>query len=114
MDKRVYLKVKIKSLAEEARIIRKEEKKNKYFKEGLADHRKGVVRYEARHAILAYSFLRGRKYSEIENKCHTAPDWPRFMELVKKYGYMWDADISNVEYSKKKEEERERAKDWGK
>lgn len=88
MDERAYLKVKIKSLAEEARIIRKETKraKSKSIKEGLALHRKGIVRHEARHTHLAYGFLRGREYRQMEHKAHEAPDWAKVRRMVEKYG----------------------------
>ena len=59
------LKVKIKSLAEEARIIRREERKldwktdqAKRFK--LWVHRTFDIRREARATLIAYAYLRGR------------------------------------------------------
>lgn len=81
---RAYLKVKIKTLAAEAAIIRREEKrfekrvylgckynskadreeprykvvKNHPIRRGLQDHRKGPVRHEARLSQLAYAYLR--------------------------------------------------------
>lgn len=86
-----YLKVKIKSLAEEAKIIRKEENKaqrnynwlkkrstrtDEYSNQEvikvfrlcyeLYHHRKSPVGTEARYALIAYGYLRGRKYSQIE------------------------------------------------
>lgn len=65
-----YLKVKIKSLAEEAKIIRKEELKargyNPELRRGLYEHRIKPVGSESRAAFIAYGFLRGKKYSEIE------------------------------------------------
>lgn len=84
---KLYLKIKIKSLAEEAKIIKKEELKQRAFKRyslgkqglmkahdeaakiffGLKDHRINVVRFECRAAHLAYAFLRGQRYSDIEN-----------------------------------------------
>ena len=87
MDERIYLKVKIKSLAEEARIIRKEthRAKNISIKNGLAEHRKGIVRFEARHTQLAYGFLRGLAYSQMESKTHTEPTWKRMRKMVEKY-----------------------------
>lgn len=92
-DQRAYLKVKIKSLAEEARIIRKEERASKGEKrEGLYLHRVGVVRRAARHSLLAYGFLRGREYRQIEPKCENAPHWPEVFKMVSKYGlqdYGW-------------------------
>lgn len=88
MDERTYLKVKIKSLAEEARIIRKETKRAKRvsIKNGLAEHRKGVVRNEARHTHLAYGFLRGREYRQMEPKAHETPNWDKVRKMVSKYG----------------------------
>lgn len=84
---KIYLKVKIKSLADEAKIIRREERQailrrdrkeelgnytranqeHKVF-EGLREHRMGIVRSEARAAQLAYGFIKGKKYAEIEPK----------------------------------------------
>jgi len=60
-DERIYLKVKILSLAEESRIIRKETRaaKQDSIKNGLYLHRVWVVRTEARVTYLAYGFLRG-------------------------------------------------------
>lgn len=88
MDERTYLKVKIKSLAEEARIIRRETKlaKSTSIKNGLAEHRKGVVREEARLTHLAYGFLRGREYRQMEAITHTTPNWDRVRKMVSKYG----------------------------
>lgn len=85
-----YLRVKIKSLAEEARIIRHEadryKRRNDPTRLGLHDHRRGVVRPEARNALLAYGYLRGRLYAQIEASTHEAPNWPRVARLIEKYG----------------------------
>lgn len=86
MDHRVYLKVKIKSLAAEAKIIRHAEQKHSSLRAGLADHRRGVVRDEARLTLLAYGFLRGTPYLKIESKCELAPDWSRVLKMVQRYG----------------------------
>lgn len=84
---RVYLKVKILSLAAEAQIIRKEARKTKgHVRYCLNAHRKNDVRGEARSALLAYGFLRGRQYSQMESKTHKGPDWKRVEALVRKYG----------------------------
>jgi hypothetical protein len=92
-DQRGYLKVKIKSLAEEAKIIRNEERKATGEKrEGLYLHRIGTVRKAARHTLLAYGFLRGRKYRQMEAKCEASPMWPEVFKMVVKYGlqdYGW-------------------------
>jgi hypothetical protein len=93
-DKRVYLKVKVKSLAAEALIIRKEEKKNTKvdpelgcnpIRMGLKDHRKGVVRWEARHALLAYGFIRGRAYRQIEPSGSGSFDVDKVWRMIEKY-----------------------------
>lgn len=69
---RAKFRVKIKSLAEEARIIRLEEKRcvgvSRDSDRGcLTDHRKRIVRNERRAALLAYAFVRGVPYQVIEN-----------------------------------------------
>lgn len=67
-DFRAGLKVKIKSLAEEARIIRKAEQDTGSLEiyDRLRTHRLATVRREARAAQLAYGFIRGRRSCEIE------------------------------------------------
>lgn len=92
---KTYLKIKIMSLAAEARIIRCEEKKwpggdtrQGYtgIREGLHLHRIHEVRPEARAALVAYGFLRGRTYRAIEAKAIEPPNWPRVLTLINKYG----------------------------
>lgn len=81
-----YIKVKIKSLAVEAKIIRHEEhaakQQSRFLKAigspeaeyaaarklfwGLRDHRTIDVRTEARASLIAYGFLRGKRYRQIE------------------------------------------------
>lgn len=95
---KTYLKIKIKSLAEEARIIKFEEAKWKQVPWlvdnhnlhhpifwGLKQHRLEEVRKECRYANIAYGYLRGRSYHQIEHKCYEAPNWERVAELVRKY-----------------------------
>lgn len=85
-DRRRELRVKIKSLAEEARIIRREEQRvrdsmtrcvgkpaeatawlaNSYA--SLRAHRVGDVRRESRYSQLAYAMLRGRTLAQTEPK----------------------------------------------
>lgn len=114
-----YLKVKVKSLAEEARIIRHEEhaakRQYRWAKDqqgaeaiyteahntfwGLRQHRTYDVRNEARAAHIAYGYLRGLSYAVIET-----PDVPlnpksqifyRVLVLINKYGGkgLKDADL---------------------
>jgi hypothetical protein len=85
-DRRKQLKVKIKSLAEEARIIRLEERRAKergdyrLFCE-LQDHRRRVVREAARESQLAYFYVRGCPMGkEPEAKCRKP--LPHNLEMV--------------------------------
>lgn len=116
-----YLKVKVKSLAVESRIIRQEEIKAKRaykwnrdhdgnpekfnrLREGLYEHRVGSLRNESRISHLAYGFLKKVSYKAMENKCGTDPDWDRIARLIKKYGEE-DNRILMQKFSAWKEEE---------
>lgn len=95
--KKTYLKIKICSLQEEARIIRREEqrwiigkRRNHPIRMGLMFHRKWDVRREQRSALLAYGYLRGRRYKQLEAKCFQQPNWDRIIELIAKYGTTTD------------------------
>lgn len=89
-----YLRVKIKSLAVEARIIRTEERKAKARGEralldGLHTHRIFDVRIAARRTLLAYGYLRGKSYREIERVCNTplhSSDIKSIARMIVKYG----------------------------
>lgn len=100
-----HLKIKIKTLAAEASIIRHATHKAKArvrwtqangegaaqlqaIKErnSLIDHRRQVVRPEARHSLLAYGFMKGTPYKAMENTCHEGPDWIRVATLVTRFG----------------------------
>ena len=97
MTRHTHLKVKIKTLAAEARIIRIEERRahTPEARMGLADHRKGIVRHVARHALLAYGFLRGMKYHRMEARCTPGyePDWAQVAKVAKRFGGAWDQDV---------------------
>lgn len=87
-----FLRVKIKSLAAEAKIIRREEVKFKPqvsengIYESLHNHRTYDVRNEARSAQLAYGLLRGIEYSRIESKCYEPPNEIRIRDNVARFG----------------------------
>lgn len=90
----VFLKIKLKSLAYEARTIRREERKmlkqcrwartaeqiaTRHMvvvdldREKMHNHRTAIVRVEARATHIAYAFLRGRTFAQVEGyKEHTA------------------------------------------
>lgn len=67
-DRRVMLKIKLGSLAEEARIIRREEQKRLMgdIRVALWKHRTQDVRFEARAAHLAYGIMRGLDIEQME------------------------------------------------
>lgn len=122
-DHRVYLKIKIKSLAAEAKIIRAEEKKHTKCNEfgynpirwGLRDHRVTVVRSEARHTLLAYGFLRGRSYRQMEPTSEGLPNWDRVWKMIEKYGVCWDwsdKEESSQGLKKRQAEQKERFEAW--
>jgi len=95
----VHLKVKVKSLAAEAGIIRFEENKSRGFrKSSLNEHRRGIVRYHARLNQLAYGFLRGRSYHQMEVKAATEPEWDEVRKLIKRFGVGID-DVSINKWS---------------
>ncbi len=85
-DRRLFLKVKLKSLAAEAKIIRAMEGRHPAWRAELRSHRIFPVRREARHTLLAYGFLRGRTLHAIEAKSDHPPDWKAVAAMVKKYG----------------------------
>jgi hypothetical protein len=113
------MKVRIKELAQEAKFIRLEENKIKkekeYLKQKFPDaieglhysdlcsdfwklksHRKVNVGEAARAAQLAYGFLRGIPYSEIESKRKPEKEYrfksdivPEVKRLVNKFGNLY-------------------------
>lgn len=118
------LKVKCKSLAEESRIIRKEEVKalrrghyqrrdvstpyiaategyHTYY--SLYRHRKINVGQEYRSAHLAYGFLRGTMYHKIEEKTKedNRPNFSRVWAIAKKFGGPFKTSQEEEEFRKK-------------
>ena len=101
------MKVKIKSLAAEARIIRHDERKalahgraaaklqlssesydGYHTYSSLREHRISVVRTEARASVLAYAFIRGRPYRSVEPSCHEQPRWPLVQSIIQRFSTM--------------------------
>jgi len=88
------LKVKIKSLAAEAKIIRLEERKVLGWKKpdgdlyrSLREHRITDVRKDQRASMPAYGYIRGVPYSAIEKPNQdNPPDLARVRQLVTKFG----------------------------
>jgi hypothetical protein len=82
-----FLKVKIKSLAAEARIIRIEELRSKgELRDALRKHRREDVRKEQRATQIAYGYLRGTPLERIEPNAQSAPDWEKVKAMIRKYG----------------------------
>ncbi len=86
-DRLIHLRIKIKSLAAEAAIIRKEANKtNGMTKWSLNQHRTTIVREHARLNQLAYGLLRRVPYKVMEKKCDKAPDFKKVLELAVRFG----------------------------
>lgn len=68
-----FLKIKIKTLATEAKDIKSEmgRTKSRRTKDELREHQMSTVRPECRHSLLAYGFLRGKMRKEIESGMKT-------------------------------------------
>ncbi len=100
--RQVHLKIKIKHLSSESRIIRHEEQKSltharnakasgnvDFFNNhrstfnSLRRHRVGPVRRYARLNNLAYGFLRSTPYQDMEHKVRDYERWPNFLEIGK-------------------------------
>lgn len=90
----IELKIKLKYLAAESRIIRKEEKlafKSGDYAKGteLYLHRIKVVRKSARHTHLAYAMIRGKAYRDVERttrELHYSVDRKEVAKMLSKYG----------------------------
>lgn len=109
-----YLKVKIKSLATEARIIKQEERKAKgRLREGLYLHRVGIVRDAARLTQLVYGFLRGRKYRQIENSDKYI-NRKKVFDMIEKYGPCcdWENGETSIQFKERSKDLLIRAKEW--
>jgi hypothetical protein len=90
LDRREMLKVKIKSLMEEAQIIRREERKAKGdLRFELHNHRVYQVRHESRLSHIAYGFVRGRSLTRTEPRSKNglrAADWKKIWFMYTTYG----------------------------
>lgn len=88
IDRREMLRVKAKSLAEEARIIRREERRARgALRDELHLHRVGPVRAEARATYIAYGLIRGRTMRQMENRDEIPREAKERVEaMIKKYG----------------------------
>lgn len=104
MARNTHLKIKVKTLAAESRFIRQEELKHRNAarkarsKERwqvarrletahwwLYTHRIHTVQPAARTNLLAYGFLRGRSYAEMEAKARVEPNWKEIRKIVERF-----------------------------
>lgn len=88
INKKLGLKVKVKHLAEESRIIRKEElRTHGDTRDWLYLHRINNVRSEARATHLAYAFAKGTPLRSVEKYPERIPVqvWSRVTAMVKRY-----------------------------
>lgn len=53
--------------------------------QSLSEHRRGIVRSVARINLLAYGFLRGREYVEMEARCHEAPNFDEVEKIARRF-----------------------------
>ncbi len=96
------LKIKLKSLAAEAKIIRHEEQKRPQHKlrEEMYLHRIHVVRVAARETAIAYGLLRGRTIEQIEKPNSKPYNKASVEKMLVKYGPIPEsARSSTVEQS---------------
>lgn len=98
INKKLALKIKTKHLAEEARIIRKEEYKNHGdTRTWLYLHRIYNVRPESRATCIAYAFAKDTALGKVEKYPERIPQdvWARVATMIKLY-----SNRSNKEYTK--------------
>lgn len=88
------LRVNVKSLAAEARIIRREERRcGSQYVWTLQDHRRRNVREESRYAGLALAFVRGQEYQSVESKVIHPVDSARLSKKLRGFYSTTDAKI---------------------
>ena len=86
-DRIVHLRIKIKSLVDESRNIRREANKTSGMaKWKLNQHRKTTVREHTRDNLLAYGILLGIRYETMEKKCLIHPDFRAVAKHAKTFG----------------------------
>lgn len=91
---RSKFRVKIKSLASEAKIIRHEEsRRSGWVRSSLHVHRVCIVRDEQRHTLIAYAFYRGVPYAAVEQSCRVLPDAMRVTKIVKSLAMIYGSEV---------------------
>lgn len=98
INKKLALKVKVKHLAEEARIIKKEEKRSGGdTRNWLYLHRIYGVRPECRASHIAYAFAKGISLEKVEKYPGEIPldVWVRSTKMVRLYSNKSMKDYKN-------------------
>lgn len=95
------LKIKIVSLAYEAKLIRTSERAAKeeanYIElSKLVHHRKHIIRPESRKSHLVYGFLRGTPYRKMERRCQEEPKWSSLEKMAKRFKDAWTQEDANA------------------
>lgn len=93
------LKIKLKSLAAEAKIIRKEERRCPAWQSELWHHRISIVRRVARETHLAYAAIRGRSSPEREGS--RPYDAKAVNSMILKYGSKEQRDLMSRQLQQK-------------
>jgi hypothetical protein len=88
------LRVNVKSLSAESKIIRKESKKAAPdYRNQLEWHRIYRLRNESRMAQLALAFIRGIPYKEVEKTAKVLPDCKTLLNKINRF---YRADFEDV------------------
>lgn len=88
INRKLALKIKVKHLTQESKIIRKEELRvSQPTKQWLYEHRIVNVRNEARATHIAYAHSRGTPLSRVEKDPSSIPYWivSRVKKMIKLY-----------------------------
>lgn len=93
------LRVNIKSLTAEAKIIRKEARRaGSFYSLQLTEHRRGQLRAEARYTHLALAYFRGRPHSSVERGCRKYTDPRRLLSKIKAHlPYGNQLNLTNIQ-----------------
>jgi len=89
MTTKYNLKLRVKSGSDECSRFKQQLKNpnlSRFQRSTLEQEYRTIIKSDARCMNLAYGFLRGRTYTEIERDAKTAPDWERVFEFVNRYG----------------------------
>lgn len=71
---------------------------------GLVNHRKGIVRDATRTNLLAYGFLRGRSYEQMERTTRNPPDLKEVEKVARRFGlgqYARDTDKTTIAFNER-------------